>query len=81
VRLSSEFVAGQMISLAMGNSSGGVGVRRKVVKFRDSFMRALGHRFLLRWAAIGEHQPSSTFLEKWLMLQRFTMPQLFNIAH
>jgi len=41
VRLFAEFVSAQMVSFAMGDSGGGVGVGRKVVQFRGSFVRAL----------------------------------------
>jgi hypothetical protein len=37
-----------MISFAMGGGSGGMGVGCKVVKFRESIVRALGHGVLLR---------------------------------
>ncbi len=47
MRLPGEFVSGQMISLTVGDSGGGMGVRCKVVKFRKSVMRALWHRVLL----------------------------------
>lgn len=46
-RLSGEFMSRQMIFLAVGDRGGGVGVRRKVVKFRKSIVRALWHRVLL----------------------------------
>jgi hypothetical protein len=47
VSLPAEFVSGQMISLAVSNGRGGVGVGRKVVEFCESIVRALGHGLLL----------------------------------
>jgi hypothetical protein len=44
-----------MIFLAVGDRGGGVGVRRKVVKFRKSIVRALWHRVLLI-AALTKHR-------------------------
>jgi hypothetical protein len=40
-------MSGQMICLAVGFSSGGVGMGCQVVKFRGSIMRTLGHGVLL----------------------------------
>jgi len=39
--LFAEFVSGEMISFFMGNCGGGMGVRRQIVDFRYSIMRAL----------------------------------------
>jgi hypothetical protein len=47
VSLSAEFVSGQMISLAVSNGRGGVGVGRKIMEFCESIVRALGHGLLL----------------------------------
>jgi hypothetical protein len=49
VCLLAQLVSGQVISLAVGGGSGGVGVSRKVVKFCGSIMRALWHGILLGW--------------------------------
>jgi hypothetical protein len=38
-----EFVRGEMISFAVGGCGCGMGMGRKVVKLRDSIMRALWH--------------------------------------
>jgi hypothetical protein len=46
-RLLREFVSSEMISFAMSGGSGAVSVRRKIMKFRDSIVRALGHIVLL----------------------------------
>jgi hypothetical protein len=43
VGLFAEFVSSQMISLAVSNGSGGVGVGRKVMEFCESIVGALGH--------------------------------------
>jgi len=55
MRLPGEFVSSQMISLTMGDSSGAVGMRCKVVKFRESVMGTLWHRVFLivarHWSA------------------------------
>jgi hypothetical protein len=40
VRFFGEFVRCQMVSFAVGDGSGGVGVRREVVQFRGSIMDA-----------------------------------------
>lgn len=45
--LFAEFVGGQVISLTVGGSSGGVGVRCEIVEFRGSVVGALGHIVLL----------------------------------
>ena len=47
VSLLRQFVSSQMVSLAMGNRRGGVGVGCKVMEFGDSFVRALWHGILL----------------------------------
>jgi hypothetical protein len=47
VRLFGEFVRGQVISLTVRDSSGGVGVGRQVMKFCDSIVRTLWHGVLL----------------------------------
>lgn len=47
VGLLAEFVSGQVISLAVSDGSGGVGVGRKVMEFCNSIVRALGHGVLL----------------------------------
>ena len=36
-----EFVSGEVVSLAVSSGGGAVGVRRKVMKFCNSIMRAL----------------------------------------
>jgi hypothetical protein len=41
VRLFAEFVSAQVISFAVGDGGGGVGVGRKIVELRGSFVRAL----------------------------------------
>ncbi len=47
VGLDRQFMSTQMISFAMGDRSGGVGVGGKVVEFCDPIVRALGHVVLL----------------------------------
>jgi hypothetical protein len=47
-RLLGKFVTGKMISLAVSGGRRTVGVRRKVMKFRNSIVPALGHIVLLR---------------------------------
>jgi hypothetical protein len=47
VRLFAEFVSGEMISLAVGDGRGRVGVGRKAVEFCGSIVRALWHGVLL----------------------------------
>jgi len=45
--LLAEFVGSQMVPFAVCDSGSRVGMLRQVVKFRRSFVGALGHRFLL----------------------------------
>jgi hypothetical protein len=40
-------MSGEMVSLAMSNSCGGVGVRCEVMEFGDPIVRALRHSVLL----------------------------------
>jgi hypothetical protein len=47
VSFAAEFVSGKMIGFAVGDCRGCVGVGGKVMKFRNSFVRALGHEILL----------------------------------
>src|SRR5258708_36950290 len=47
VRLSAEFVSGQMIALIVGDGRGGVGVSRQVVELRGPGVRAGGAAALL----------------------------------
>jgi hypothetical protein len=47
MRLSAELVSGQMISLAVGNGGGLVGMGRQVVELRSSIVGTLRHRVLL----------------------------------
>ncbi len=44
MRLLCEFMSGQIISLAMGDGCSRMGVRREVVQFCCSIMRALRHK-------------------------------------
>ena len=46
-RLFGEFVSGEMVSFAVSGGGGAMSVRRKVMKFCSSIMRALRHRVLL----------------------------------
>jgi hypothetical protein len=45
-----EFVGGQMVGFAVCDSGSRVGVLCQVVKFRESIVRALGHRSLLTYS-------------------------------
>jgi hypothetical protein len=47
-RLFGQFVSGEMVSFSVSGCGGTVGVGRKVMKFRDSIVRALWHVVLLR---------------------------------
>lgn len=47
VSLLAHFVRGKVVALAVCDSGALVCMGRKVVKFRNSFVRALGHRVLL----------------------------------
>src|ERR1039457_1737383 len=51
-----------MISFAVGDGGGGVGMGRQVVEFRDSIMDALWHGVLLaRWIPFFEQRPVRRF--------------------
>jgi hypothetical protein len=45
--LFAQFVSGEMISFAVGDSGGSVGMGCQVVQFRGSIVRTLGHCVLL----------------------------------
>jgi hypothetical protein len=46
VRLLAEFMTGQVISFAVGDGSGVVGVGCKIMEFCESMVGALGHGLL-----------------------------------